>query len=219
MIRINLLGKKHVAGGGIPFGLDEKLANLGITPADLVELRPALIKLAVMLAGVYVVNMLPSYFHEKKKAELDVQLGQINEKSAVLQKELASKKEIRTKMEQLNREQDELQRQLDAITSLQRDKDILFRNLTGVLDLMPQNIWVGSLDYRDRAFTLKGSSWEYFPIQDFMRSISLSTQFTGMNFKGLTSDLSGGAPSANLPEAIQKVKNFELVFKLKGSGG
>lgn len=214
MIKINLLGKKHVAAGGIPFGLDEKLAKLGVTPADLMELRPAFIKLGVLLAGVYLCNWLPGYLHEQKKAELDVQVAQLSEQSGRLAKELASKKEIRGKMDQLNKEEGELRRQLEAVNSLQKDRGIFFRNLEQFVTILPTQVWINSLDYRDRSVTIRGSSWEYFAINKFVELMNASTYFSGVIFKGITTE-PPGTVVPGVPESLQKIKNFDMEFKVK----
>jgi Tfp pilus assembly protein PilN len=218
MIKINLLGKKHVAAGAVPFALDEKLARLGVTPSDLVEMRPGLIRLAVLLAGVYTLNWLPAYLHEQKIKELDVQLAEINDQSKRLSQELSTKKEIRGKMEQLNKEEVELQRQLNAVSALQKDRGIVFRHLDGLVGLVPQKVWINSIDYKERGFNLRGSSWEYFPINKFVEVLNASTMFTSLNFKGITTE-SGGPVVQGVPEALQKIKNFDMEFKLKAPGG
>src|SRR5687768_5665852 len=119
MIKINLLGKKKVAGK-IPFGLDAQIERLGITTNDLQEMRPHLGRLAALILGLYLANFIPTYFHQEKVRALDAKLSELTKKSQSLIKELASKKEMRQKMEELNKGESELQRQLAAITALQK---------------------------------------------------------------------------------------------------
>jgi len=217
MIKVNLLGKKAAASGAIPFGLDEKLAKLGVTPADLEEARPGLARLGVLLAGIYLANAIPFHFHEQKKAELDASLNELNIQSKKLSVELASKKDIRKQMDQLNKEEVELQRQLNAVSALQKDRSLAFRTLDNMIVSLPQKVWFNGLDYKDRLVTVRGGCWEYFPINDFVKAINESTQFTNVNFKGIASE----APQQivpGVPEAMQKIKNFELEFKVKGTG-
>lgn len=217
MIKINLLGKKHATAGAIPFGLDEKLAKLGITPADLIEMRMGLLRLGILLLGVYLCNVVPAHLHAKKLAELDVQVNELSQQASKLGQELASKKDIRRQMDQLTKEEVELQRQLNAVASLQKDRGLAFRTIDSMVVSLPQKVWINSVEYRDQNVIVRGASWEYFPIKDFVKAINESTQFTSLVFKGITSE-NPGTVVKGVPEAMQKIKNFELEFKVKGSG-
>jgi Tfp pilus assembly protein PilN len=217
MIKINLLGKKKSAGGGVPFGLDEQFAKLGINPAELSEMRPALARFGVLLAGIYIANYAPTYYHEMQIKELDAEVAVLTEKANTLNQELATKKDVRKQMEQLNKEELELQRQLNAVNALQRDRSLAFRTIDNIIISLPSKVWIDTIIYKNREVTMRGSCWEYFPINDFVKSINESTQYTEVVFKGITTE----NPSSlipGIPEAMQKIKNFDLDFKVKGSG-
>ncbi len=217
MIKVNLLGKKKAAAGSIPFGLDEQFEKLGINAADLSEMRPALVRFGILLVGLYIANYAPTYYHEMQIQELEAEVTALNEKAQILNKELASKKDIRKQMEQLNKEEIELQRQLNAVNALQRDRSLAFRTIDNMIISLPSKVWINSVAYRNRNVTVKGSCWEYFPINDFVKSINESTQYMEVVFKGITTE-NPGTLIPGIPEAMQKIKNFELEFKVKGSG-
>ena len=217
MIKINLLGKKKAAGGGVPFGLDEQFQKLGISPAELSEMRPALIRFAVLMLGLYGANYAPTYYHQMQITELDAEIATLTEKAQSLTQELASKKDIRKQMEQLNKEEIELQRQLNAVNALQRDRSLAFRTIDNLIISLPSKVWITTLNYKNRVVSIKGSCWEYFPINDFVKSINESTQYTEVNFKGITTE-NPASLIPGIPEAMQKIKNFDLEFKVKGSG-
>lgn len=216
MIKINLLGKKQTMEGKIPFGLDEHMSKLGITPQELQEARPGLIRFVVLVGGLYLANYVPTYFYEKRIAELDAELGQIAQQVQTLNTELASKRDIRKQMEQLNKEEGELQRQLNAVNALQRDRGLAFRTLDNVIVSLPQKVWINSISYKEKTVTVLGSCWEYFPINDFVKAVNESTQYTSVNFKGITTE-AAGVLVPGVPEAAQKIKNFDLEFKVKGA--
>jgi Tfp pilus assembly protein PilN len=217
MIKINLLGRKHSAAGAVPFGLDEHFAKLGVSPAELKEMQPGLIRLGVLLGGLYLCNWVPTYLYEKKMRELDVELNQLTAQSSQLSQELASKRDIRQQMDQLNKEEIELQRQLNAVSALQRDRSLAFRTLDNMIVSLPQKVWLSGMEYREKGVVIKGSCWEYFPINDFVKAINESTQYTSVNFKGIVTERQGTL-IPGIPEAMQKIKNFELEFKVKGTG-
>ncbi len=217
MIKVNLLGKKKAAAGAIPFGLDEQFEKLGINAADLSEMRPALVRFGILLVGLYIANYAPTYYHEMQIQELEAEVTALNEKAQTLNKELASKKDIRKQMEQLNKEEIELQRQLNAVNALQRDRSLAFRTIDNMIISLPSKVWINSVAYRGRNVTVKGSCCEYFPINYFVKSITESTQYMVVVFKGIATEYPGTL-IPGIPESMQKIKNFELEFKVKGSG-
>ena len=215
MIKINLLGKKKVAA---PFGLDEKLAKLGVKPEDLATLQPALVKVGVIIAGLYVAEYVPNHIYETKMAELDQRIAALNERKNALNSEMASKKDITKKMEQLNKEELDIQRQLNAVNGLQRDRSLAFRSLDNIVTALPPKVWVSRIAYNNRQINIKGSSWEYFPINDFIKTINEYTQYTNVNFKGIETEGSA-KPLAGVPEAAQRIKTFDVDFLVKSSTG
>jgi len=215
MIKINLLGKKQVAA---PFGLDEHLAKIGIRPDDLVALKPGLIKVAVIALGLYCAEYVPNMLYQERMQELDQQLAGLNDRKTALNKELTAKRDIRKQMETLNKDELDIQRQLNVVNGLQRDRSLAFRTLDNIITALPPKVWVSRISYKSREISIKGASWEYFPINDFIKTINEYTQYTNVNFKGIQA--TGNAkPLPGVPEAAQKVKNFDVDFVVKGSTG
>jgi Tfp pilus assembly protein PilN len=218
MIKINLLGKKKSAAGGLPFGLDEKFEKLGVRGADLAELRPYLIRLVILGAGLYVGNYVPNYFHQKKIEELEGVIAGLTQKSEQLKRELNAKKGVRAQMDQLNKEETELQRQLNAVNALQRDRSLAFRTFDNIAVSLPQKVWIKKIDYNERRVTINAACWEYFPITDFVRTVNESTQYTSVNFKDIQTEGGDSKAAPGVPAAAQKIKNFQLGFSVKSSG-
>lgn len=216
MIKINLMGKK-AAAGAVPFGLDERFAQLGLSGAELQELRPHLIRFLIMLVGLYLANFVPTYLQEQKVAKLQAEIDALDKDANVLRTELAAKRDIRKQMEQLNKEEVELQRQLNAVNSLQKDRGLAFRTVDNLMISMPQKVWIKSIDYKNKVVNLKGACWEYFPINDFVKVINESTQYADVSFRGITSSTAPD-PVEGVPDSLQKVKDFEVEFRVKSSG-
>jgi Tfp pilus assembly protein PilN len=215
MIRINLLGKKKAAG--IPFGLEEKFERLGINVSDVQELRPALFRVAVVVAGLYVANYIPAYLHDEKVKQLDAQLAKLTAQSGELTRELASKKDIRKQMEQLNKEEVELNRQLNAVNALQQGRSLAFNTLNDLILQLQKvgKVWVENLEFKGHKITLAGRSWEYFAINEFVKGITESTRYTNVQFKDITAEASKFKLIPGVPEALQKTKRFTLEFGVK----
>lgn len=215
MIRINLLGKKKVAN--VPFGLDEHLEKLGVSAADFDDFRPILLRLVVLGAGLYVANFVPAYLHTEKITRLDAEVAKLTQRSGELQKELVSKKDIRKQMEQLNKEETELQSQLSAVNALQQGRGLAFKTLN---DLMVQignvgKVWLEDLRYERTRVTLNGKSWEYFAVNEFVKSIGESTHYSNVLFKEISTESPRFKLVPGVPESMQKIKRFGLDFTVK----
>lgn len=215
MIRINLLGKKKTAA--IPFGLEERFEKLGIRPSDLQELRPSLVRVAIVIVGLYIGNFVPAYLHDEKVKQLDAQLAKLTAHSAELTRELASKKDIRKQMDQLNKEEVELNRQLNAVNALKEGRSLAFNTLN---DLMLQlqkvgKVWIEDLEYKGHKVNLTGRSWEYFAVNEFVKAITESTRYSNVQFKEITAESPKSKLIQGVPEALQKTKRFTLEFGVK----
>ncbi|MCO5142656.1 MAG: PilN domain-containing protein [Oligoflexia bacterium] len=217
MIKINLLGKRKKLQGAVPFGLDEHLEKLGIRFDDLERLKPKLTMFGAMLALAYIAYFIPNYLHQEKMAALDMQLSSLETRLEELRKELASKREIRKNMEQLSKEEGEMQRQLNAVSALKKDRSLAFRSLNDLVVALPEKVWFATVFYAERVIRLTGKSWEYFPINDFVKYVNSSTFYHSVVFKGIsTEDPTQKVPG--VPDAKQKIKRFEVDFKVRGSG-
>jgi len=219
MIKINLLGKKKSEAAGLPFGLDQHFEKLGLRGGDIADLRPGLIRLAACLAGLYVANYVPNYFHQKQIEELEVTISGLTQKSGQLKRELNTKKDVRKQMDQLNKEEGELQRQLNAVNALQKDRSLAFRTIDNITTSVPAKVWIKKLIYDERRVTISAACWEYFPITDFVRTVNESTQYTSVIFKDIKAESSGDTRLLpGVPASAQKIKNFEVGFSVKSSG-
>lgn len=217
MIKINLLGKRNKTHGAVPFGLDTHLEKIGIRIEDYEPLKHKLIMFMVLLIFSYVAYYVPNYLHQEKMAALDMQISSIESRLNDLRKELASKREIRKNMEQLSKEEGEMQRQLNAVGALKKDRSLAFRSLNDLVVALPQKVWFENINYTERLITLVGKSWEYFPINDFVKYVNSSTLYHSVIFKGITTeDPIQKVPG--IPDAKQKIKNFNVEFRVRGSG-
>lgn len=209
MLRVNLLGKKKKQ---VPFGLDKLLEKAGITSGQLEELRPTGKILAVLLVGMYVIGAVPDYWLEMKVEELQARLNEVSARAETFRKELGNLKGVRQKMEALQKEEAEVDKQLTTIQALSLNRDLAFRSLNSVLELMPTNAWVEVLKYKDRVFTVDGAAWEYFTVNDFVRALSENTRFSAVTLRGIKADATKDRPIAGIPAADQKTKSFQLEF-------
>jgi len=214
MIRINLLGKRK--DSPVPFALDEKLEKLGINIGDFSELLQGLVRLGTVALGLYVANYVPTYLHEEKMKQLDEKYSKLAVRTAELQKEVSSKRDIRKQMEQLNKEEVDLQRQLNAVNALQRNRSSAFVTLNDLVVNLSKSrkLWINDLKYEGQKIFMNGHSWEYIPINDFVKDISESTRYTNVLFKEVAAE-EAKRVVPGVPESAQKIKKFALEFTVR----
>jgi len=212
IIKINLLGKKKRK---LPFGIDELLEKTGIKLDDLVSLKIPALKIAIILLGLYLADFVPNYILETQIAELDVKLSALTQKTDALQKELSAKREIRKQMEQLTKEESELQRQLNIISSLSKNRSNAFKTLDTLGLVLPPKVWINRIEYIDNKLQLDGESWEYFPINDFVKILNETVQFQAVTLRRITAAQQVDKPISGIPLAAQKIKNFQIEMLLR----
>ncbi|NUM88015.1 MAG: PilN domain-containing protein [Bdellovibrionales bacterium] len=209
MLRVNLLGKKKKP---VPFGLDKVLEKAGVTSSQLEELRPSGKKIAVILVAMYLAGAIPDYWLQMQVDELQARYNEVNAQAETFRKELGGLKAVRQKMETLQKEESEVDKQLLTIQALSQNRDLAFRSLNSVLELLPQTAWIDNFRYKDRLFTIEGAAWEYFTVNDFVRALSENTRFSAVTLRGIKADAIQGVPVAGIPSVDQKTKSFQLEF-------
>ena len=216
MIKVNLLGKKKTNSS---FSIEEKLSVIGVKPGDFDAFKPIIIKLVAVGIGVYAAGLLPTYFYDKKLAAASAVLKDLEQQQNELQGQLAKKKDLRKQMEQLNKDEAEMQRQISTIEGISRNRSLAFRALDLVVASLPQKVWFEHLTYGNRRFGIKGFSWEYFAINDYIKQLNESAQFGEVNYKGVKAGNTAGPLVPGIPEAAQRVKLFDVDFVVKETVG
>jgi Tfp pilus assembly protein PilN len=214
MIKINLLGKKKKPA---PFGLDKLLEKAGVSSGQIEELKPAIPRILFIAAAIYISYFIPNYFLEQKIAELQGQQAVVSEKLTKLRAELGSMKKTRDAMDKLTKEEAEIDAQLATIEGLSRGRSTAFTALNGILELLPNKVWIDRITYSDGSFSINGSSWEYFSINDFVRSLSESTKYEAVTLKNIRADAPSGTLEPGVPAAEQKTKSFQIEMLVQGA--
>ena len=214
MIKVNLLGKKKKP---LPFGLDKALDKAGISEAQLAELRPSLPKLAVLVIGIYLANFVPNYLYEQRMQELQEQQAVVAKTVSDLRAEIGSLRKVRQEMERLQKEEGEIEAQLSTIDGLSKGREIAFNVLNSVAEILPAKVWVDRIDYRTNSLDVKGSSWEFFPINDFVRSLTENTKFDAVTLRSIRAQAPSGALEPGIPASEQKTKDFQIEMLVRGT--
>lgn len=214
-IKINLLGKKKQPA---PFGLDKLFEKMGGGKFDFQQFKPTLLKLTAILIAYYATQEVPNFFYGQKIKEQEAKLQTLNAQAGALQKELASKKEIRKQMEQLTKEEAELKRQLDVISSLSKDRTLPFKIVSTVAELIPNNVWLDRLEYRNSTVSFDGLAWEYGAVNAYLRALSENSYFQALTLRSIQADEVQGKPIPGVPVDIQKLKHFVAEMAIRPAG-
>jgi Tfp pilus assembly protein PilN len=212
MIKINLLGKKKTPA---PFGLDQLFEKAGIRPGDLESMKPAFIKIGAILLIFYAAQEAPHIYFDSKLKQLDATLKGLTDKVESMQKILAEKKEIRKDMEQLLKEEAETKRQLDVISSISKDRSVPFKVVDNLSAILPQKVWISRMEITGQTIQLEGNSWDYFSINEYIRSLNESPLLQAVTLRSMASEELATKPIAGIPEADQKTKVFQLEMMLR----
>ena len=213
MIKINLLGKKKKPA---PFGLDKALERAGINEAQIEELKPSLPKLLVIVAVLYLAYFIPNYFLEEKVTELRAQQDVVGNKLTGIKAELASLKKVREAMDKLTKDEADIEAQLSTIEGLSNGRGAAFQALNSIIQILPDKVWFDRINYNSGAISLTGGSWEYFAINDFVRSLTENTKFEAVTLRNIRAE-PPGALQPGIPAADQKTKNFQIDMLLQGA--
>lgn len=220
MIRINLLGKKKIKG---PLGidLDDLLAKVGYkgSAQDILQHKDQIVKVGVLILAIYMTSLAPTIWMEQELAKIDADYTQVRSQFEALQKELDSKKIIRTQMNKLQGEEAEVKRQLDIIASLASNRSQVFQTVERVSALLPDQAWIDQFELAENTVKLSGSAWDYTNINDFVRGLSENAQFSVVQLHTITAtDVPNPVPG--IPKHLQKIKNYSIDFnwRAKPSG-
>ena len=162
MIRINLLPpEERTSNRGL---------NMSITMPAIGNFIP------VGVAAVALVACFSTYFVQSSTiAKLDVQLEAAREESQRLAPQIA-------RIKRLQREREQLDSRLDAITSLDEERYFRVQLMSELARRSPENLWLTSLQENSPGqFTLEGITFSNFIVADFISDLSEAELYRGLD--------------------------------------
>jgi len=146
----------------------------------------------VVLAGTI-------YFHTTvagKISKLDADIGKANSDIARLQKEIGE-------VEKFKARKVELQKKVDIISNLQKDRTGPVRHFEALSAAIPEKCWIDSLGVKDEKVTLSGVALNNYTIANFMTALGQTGRFR---------DVVLGAAEQTTVAGVRLVK-FNLTFQ------
>ncbi len=210
MLRINLLQMKSKIGASSGMAAILEPLGLGdVSAEDFAEYKSISIKMLIIGVGMYLGSYIPEMLLQQRIEELDVQIAALNQEQGKLNRELRSKQSIREEMKAVTARETEIKRKLTVISSLDQDRYSAFRVMDTISLLIPKEVWVKDIDFAATALKIRGESWEFIPINEFVSSLKQSPLFNDVR---LVSIDARAAPNQidGVPEAQQKIKAFSI---------
>ena len=158
MIRINLLPKEDV-----PRSVQIKLPPVA-------SFIPVFV--AVALLGLCVAT---AFIQHNKVVKLQSDIQTAKEETQKLAPQIA-------RIKQLTQERDQVDRRLDAITMLDKDRYVRVRLMSELSRRMPANTWLTLYqEVNPTTIRLEGITFSNFVIADFMRNQVVSSSYLGVD--------------------------------------
>ena len=158
MIRINLLPREEMS------------AQRTIHLPQLGNLAPLVLVLVVFLAMAAV-----SVYQNRKIADLERIIAEEELESRRLAPEIA-------KIKRLNKQREDLNNRLDAITRLDRDRYFRVHLLDELNRSLPEHMWVTRFeDIGGDRYAVEGVTFSNFQVSDLLQNLDHSPYFTGVN--------------------------------------
>lgn len=188
MIKVNLLKKKNVAGGGATEGMGDGLSKikmgfekLGITWEDVKELP--LRTIAFCIVTVLVANDRVEVLKQTKLEEFNKKLESMIKVENELTAELGKTKDYDEQRKQLEGDEATLRGKIDAIQKLVSDRNLLYNTLVSLASTIPNDVWLQSLEVKSENVGFRGSSLDINQISDFMRRLGETPYFKDVSLK------------------------------------
>ena len=139
------------------------------------------------------------YFHTTvsgRISKLDADIGKANANIASLKKEIAEVEKFKTRKV-------ELQRKVDIISNLQKDRSGPARYFEALSAAIPEKCWIDTLSLKDEKVTLSGVALNNYTIANFMTALGQTGRFR---------DVVLGAAEQTTAAGVKLVK-FNLTFQ------
>jgi type IV pilus assembly protein PilN len=160
--------------------------------------RQQIIILLGTLTIILLLNLLV-YFY------LVVKIRSTNEEIARSEQELVELKNKIGKIKELEKLKSEVQKKLDVLSRLRRDRSGPVKRLQSLSQSTPEKLWLTSYSENGSSINLKGISFDEELIASFMKSIEASVDFEKVEL----------VVSEQTEMSGMKLKRFELKFNLE----
>lgn len=169
MIKINLLKNRSIASGG-----DTTYAITVDQGGGSEAQKEALIKIMLMAVFSVILVFIENSNISDLKKEQFVYTSQLQE----IQGKIAKLKEEAGKLAEFEKESKELEDKMKIMKALSKTRLKELKALDFLQTIMPERVWLSSLDYSNEKFSLKGFALTDDDLTDLIQSLDKSSFFT-----------------------------------------
>lgn len=108
---------------------------------------------------------------------LDGEAGTVRAEIARIEKESARLKTAIAEGERFRKEKEDLERRLTVIESLSRNQTRPIHLLDALADAVPRDVWLTSMEEKDKGLRIAGSAFSATAVADFMANLKQSGKF------------------------------------------
>ena len=203
MIRINFATRKRSSAAGP----SEK--GKGIPKIDLSSLKDLPLKKYVVAAVACGLGYwLLEDYKETQLAALEPVMQKLNAESSRLQAEIGKTKGFEQVKGQLEKDEFAIKTKIETIEKLVADRTDAYSMLINFSEIMPAEVWLSDFNIKGGQVKIKGSSFGYNPISDFMKRLSESAYVT---------DLALLSTSQRAERRGAEIADFELSAKRRAA--
>lgn len=180
MIKINLATRKTAAiAQGTVVGTKGAFGGLGKVSIDLETLRemPNLKGLLLLVVCWYGGGEYWAGHQAEVIGKYDLDIAAYREKQAQITTRLEESKTLEATKKSLEADEKVLKTKFEVITKLMEDRSTPARILTTLSQITPKDIWLDGLTLDTTSMTVRGSSLDFSPVSEFMKSLKETVFF------------------------------------------
>ncbi|MGE0614309.1 MAG: PilN domain-containing protein [Bacteriovoracia bacterium] len=187
MIKINLAQKKQAAfassegGTGTSATTASRMNRVKFNLEDVQELRGVIVQIVVCIVVALAANWWWDGFQAEKMEEVGKLVTEENRRQAELKARIAKTSGYEAIKKQLDADEIVIKTKIDTIHSLMTDRRGTINMLMLLSDVIPPNVWLERFTVGGDSVSVSGNSMDLNLISDFMKSLSESALFEGLN--------------------------------------
>ena len=190
MIRINLL----------PYRSERRLTQI------LQHIAVLLIVVSVAGLGVFVADLWKS----SELTALEDEFAELKAQNDILRIKIG-------KIKDLDKLRADVERKLALVDELQQGRFHSLVSLSGLADLIPENVWLSSIGDVGGNLSISGMGESNKAVANFMRALDESTLFSNVRLQTIARSSSGGVPIRHFSLTLSRVANAKGGNAKKGA--
>ena len=131
-------------------------------------------------------------------ADLQTEFGQLQAQNLVLKKKIG-------KIRNLDKLRIDVERKLSLVDKLQEGRFETLRTLSGLSEVIPENVWLSSIVDKSNQLKLVGFGESNKAVANFMRSLDKSPLFGNIGLQVITRNEAAGVPIRNFSMTLNRL--------------